>query len=67
MKKVGSRFILCTTNAYWTMMVAETMAKTMNSQTIQINTKLSKKLKAPNISNTKKTVWLDEKIAEELI
>ncbi len=63
MKKVRSRFILCTTNAYWTTTVGETMAKTMNSQIIQINTKLSKKLKTTNISNNK---CLDEHIAEEL-
>ena len=53
MKKVGSRLILCTTDAYWSTTVGETMAKTMNSRIIQINTKLSKKLKTTNISNTK--------------
>ena len=57
MKKVGSRFILCTTNAYWTTTVGETMAKTMHSQIIQINTKLSKKLKTTNISNTKNRLF----------
>ena len=68
MKKMRSRFILCTTIAYWTMRVGENMAKTMNSQVIQINTKLSKKLKTSNISNTKKRIlWLDQQIAEEFI
>ena len=53
MIKMRIRFVLCTTNAYWTTIVGETMAKTMNSQIIQINTELSKKLKATNIGNTK--------------
>ena len=66
MEKVRSRFILCTTNAYWAMTVGKTMAKSMSSQIIQINMKLSKKFKTTNISNTENIVWLDEQIDEEL-
>ena len=55
MIKMRIRFVLCTTNAYWTTIVGETMAKTMNYQIIQINTR--KKLKTNNISNIKNRLF----------
>ena len=67
-QKVRSRFILSTTSTNWSATIDESMAKTMSSQIIQINSKLCKKLEATSISNTKKRlfIWADRSLEGRL-
>ena len=61
MEEVRGRFVTGATCTEWTRAVGEAMAKTMDSEIIQINTQLSEELNATNISNTKERTlrWTD--------